>query len=214
MKQMLIAALGLCLALGAQAAPPVKTETTMQNLLVEVEQTTERKRSWLDNISIGFGIGGGWGGNSSVDGGIGVGVPVGGSGRGGERMVSSLRVLSGGNAYIQTGNSEPLPWAAVQPDGTVIRADTAQSTVSGIYISPRLQGDQVLIELAATQQGVSDGQVNSSMLATTVSGPAGEWLAVGGVVKDSDGQERVLMGPVTAQQSLKSMIRVRVSILP
>lgn len=214
MKRVLMALLTMCLALGVQAAPPVKTETKVQNLLVEVEQTTERKRSWLDNISIGIGIGGGWGGSSSVGGGVGVGVPVGGGGSGGERTVSSLRVLSGGNAYIQTGNSKPLPWAAVQPDGTVIRADAEQSTVSGIYVSPRLQGDQVLIELAATQQGVSGNQINNSTLATTVSGPAGEWLAVGGVVKDSDGQERVLMGPVTAQQSLKSMIRVRVSILP
>lgn len=200
-----------------------------QNLQVEVEQTSAKK-SWFDNINIGIGFGSGHfgiGGSTNLGGGgsqvgvgagsdhAGVGVSTGvGSGSNTSRSVQTLRILSGGSGYIKTGNSRPLPWVAVTQNGDVIRGNDQQEAITGFYVRPRLVGDRVLIDLTTRQEAFKKAGVDSSGLATTVEGGTGQWITIGGVVKDTDGKERVLLGVANKQQALSSQVRVRVSVLP
>lgn len=200
-----------------------------QNLQVEVEQTSAKK-SWFDNINIGIGFGSGhfgMGGSTNLGGGgsqvgigagsdhAGVGVSTGvGSGSNTSRSVQTLRILSGGSGYIKTGNSRPLPWVAVTQNGEMIRGNDQQEAVSGFYVRPRLVGDRVLIDLTTRQEAFNKAGVDSNGMATMVEGVVGQWINVGGVMKDTDGKDRVLLGAVSKQQTLSSQVRVRVSALP
>ncbi len=117
-------------------------------------------------------------------------------GSGSVRSAQSVRVVEGGRAFINIGQSIPLPIRQVVrgPNGatvtdTVVYRDSGQ----GFYAEPRLSGDRVTLEISPQNdmrgnQGY--GSVNTQRLSTTVSGRLGEWIELGGTRQQVSNQER------------------------
>ena len=108
-----------------------------------------------------------------------------------DRAAHQVQVIEGGQAFIEIGYSFPLPLRQVVlgPGGAVLSESVVYRDVgSGFYARPRLNGDQVTLEISPQQQSVSSteaGAVRSSRLSTTVRGALGEWIAVGGTNQDT-----------------------------
>ena len=112
-----------------------------------------------------------------------------------DRGAQMVRTLEGSPAFIQLGQSLPVPMRQVVmgPAGTIIN-DTVvyQDIGQGFYAVPRLNGGRVTLEIS--QQADSPGQygrgsVNTQRLATTVSGRLGEWIELGGTGNREDSRQ-------------------------
>lgn len=97
----------------------------------------------------------------------------------------SVRVLEGGEAFIQTGRDVPLRESRVVQQGNrtvVTQGTTFVNTSSGFYVRPRLSGDQVTLDVAPQREALrNDGSISSSSVRTTVRARLGEWVPLGGV---------------------------------
>lgn len=177
-----------------------------QSLRVEVEKTGSRK-SWSDNIHVGVGIGIG---SLHTRGGVGLSTGM-GRGSGSEWSVQTLTILSGRNGYIEAGQSRSLPWKLVSSDGSIVKGSEYVKAVSGFYIRPRVQGNRVLIDIAVSDDAFDHRQnINTRQMETTVEGAFGEWINVGGIAKEENGSEVMLLGHIRGQTNLKMQYRVRI----
>ncbi len=117
-------------------------------------------------------------------------------GSGSVRSGQSVRVVEGGRAFINVGQSVPLPMRQVVrgPGGTVVN-DTVvyRDSGQGFYAEPRLSGDRVTLEISPqydTPGNQGYGSVNTQRLSTTVSGRLGEWIELGGTNQHVSNQGR------------------------
>ena len=114
---------------------------------------------------------------------------------GNNRLSQSVQTLDGGRASIVVGQSFWVPMRQVRmgAGGVVVTDSVVQRDIgSGFAARPRLNGEQVTVEinpLHETLEGdAATGSVRSERLMTTVSGPLGEWLVLGGSAADEQGQ--------------------------
>jgi type II secretory pathway component HofQ len=111
------------------------------------------------------------------------------------RNVSTVRALEGREAYVAIGQSQPFTSSSVitsSPHGTVHSHSTGyRDVLGGFYVTPRLQGERVTLEISPFQQQPANVARNPSVatqtLTTTVSGRLGEWIELGGAAGASDG---------------------------
>lgn len=104
--------------------------------------------------------------------------------------MQNVRVLEGNRAFIQIGQSIPVPQRTVTqgPNGvTVTDTVTYRDVGSGFYVTPRVNGDRVTLEISTQNdtpgtQGL--GSANVQRAATTVSAQLGQWVSVGGIDQD------------------------------
>jgi hypothetical protein len=111
------------------------------------------------------------------------------------RTAQSLQVVDGARAFIQIGQSLPLPLrqTVLGPKGvtmsdSVVYRDMGQ----GFYAVPRLAGDRVTLEISPQSEtpnaaGGSTLAINTQRLSTTVSGRLGEWIELGGSSQQESG---------------------------
>ncbi|RMC91684.1 hypothetical protein EAY64_18815 [Aquitalea palustris] len=130
------------------------------------------------------------------------------------QSLQSLTLLDGRSGFIQLVQSRPLSWLLLTPQGNIVRGSSWQEAVSGFYALPRLQGERVVIELAVSQQAFAGKQREGSQLSTTVAGRLGEWIEVGGIVRDQQGQNSLLLGSGQQLLSKQQSVRIRVQALP
>jgi hypothetical protein len=113
-----------------------------------------------------------------------------------DASVSTVRVLEGNAAHIATGQSVPIVTAAFVPPvnarGSGIGIATEYRDVaSGFDVTPRVNGDRVVLEISAQRQRLTDtnsGAADVQRVTTTVGGRLGDWLDLGGVVSSIDDQ--------------------------
>lgn len=102
--------------------------------------------------------------------------------------VSSVQVLEGNSAFIATGTSVPIvtsvavgggrrPFVA----GTIEHRDLQR----GFTVTPRMNGDQVILEISQQDERVAGGGIQSQSLNTQVIGRLGTWMQLGGVSESS-----------------------------
>jgi type II secretory pathway component GspD/PulD (secretin) len=103
----------------------------------------------------------------------------------------SVQVLEGNAALIRTGVSVPILNREITSaaGGVVQQRDTVEyrDVVTGFYAQPRVNGDQVTVQLATRRDSVIDnrrGSVQIQHVESVVSGRLGEWLEVGGILQD------------------------------
>jgi len=91
---------------------------------------------------------------------------------GDERVDQRVQVLEGGRAYIDEGLSRPLPvYGGVQ----------MQDVATGFEVSPRLAGDEVILEVSPQRQSPgARGQAAFLGASTTVRGRLGTWIELAG----------------------------------
>lgn len=133
-----------------------------------------------------------------------------------DRVDQRVQVLEGGRAVIATGESRPLRQHQVvrTPGGTVISDSTVvQKTATGFDVVPRLSGSTVFLEIAPQRQRFASGEpdaIQAERAVSTVSGPLGEWIELGGTGGASASGERGILSARELRTSESRRIWVRV----
>lgn len=108
----------------------------------------------------------------------------------------AVQVLEGSRAFINVGQSVPLPMRQVVlgPGGAIVTDSVVYRDIGqGFYAEPRVSGDRVTLEISPqfdTPGNAGYGSVNTQRLSTTVSGRLGEWIELGGSGQQASGQDR------------------------
>jgi len=112
------------------------------------------------------------------------------------RASQMVQVVEGGRAFIQVGQSLPLPLRqmAIGPNGVVVTGSVVYRDIGqGFYAEPHLTGDRVTLEISPQADAPGDqgyGSVSTQRLSTTVSGRLGEWIELGGSAQQAARRER------------------------
>ncbi len=123
----------------------------------------------------------------------------------GENAAQRVQTIEGGRAFIQLGQSVPVPMRqiVVGPGGAMINEGVVYRDIgSGFYASPRLNGERVTLEIsqqAEQQDGRHSGVIDSQRLSTTVSGRLGEWIELGGVGRETSTRQSGAFSAGTGQ---------------
>ena len=131
----------------------------------------------------------------------------------------SVQTLEGRAAFIQTGQSVPLPSrnTYVTPGGVVTQNSLEyRDATSGFYVLPRLNGDRVTLQVSPQLSRVdARGPVfEIQNVETTVTGRLGEWLRVGSLdrtFRDSSGR---ILDSGSRQGMEKRAILLKVEEIP
>ena len=97
-----------------------------------------------------------------------------------------VSAIEGTPAFIGTGQSLPLPQssAVITPYGANVQESLAYRNVgSGVYVTPRLAGEEVTLEISPYSQQLDSrggGMIDERGINTVVRGRLGEWLPLGG----------------------------------
>ncbi len=120
---------------------------------------------------------------------------VSGTVRAGERnlqtnnsSVSSVQVLEGNSAFIATGTTVPIVTAVAVGGGKrpfVAGAIEQRTLQRGFMVTPRINGDQVILEISQQDERVGGNGIESQSLNTQVIGRLGSWMQLGGVSESS-----------------------------
>jgi len=106
-----------------------------------------------------------------------------------DNPVHQLRVSEGSEGYIETGKSIPYfsGGRRVAP-GAVVGGVDYKDVTTGFYVLPRIHGKQVTLQVSPFRQSLSrtrGGDIDTQSAQTTVTGPLGEWLPIGGVTEQT-----------------------------
>lgn len=103
-----------------------------------------------------------------------------------DRLSQRVQVVEGGSAFIQVGSSIPVPFTQIiaGPRGGAISQGTEYRDIgSGFYALPRVNGDQVTLDISPQKESLSEtqyGEIRTARLVSTVRGRLGEWMELGG----------------------------------
>jgi type II secretory pathway component GspD/PulD (secretin) len=117
-----------------------------------------------------------------------------------DRATQSVRVLEGNAAFISIGQSVPLQGrqVIVGPGGAVSQQSTQYRDVdSGFYVTPRVHGDDVTLEISAANDRLVNPTTGASSIQrvqTVVSGRLGEWIELGGTGEQRSRDQSVILG--------------------
>jgi type II secretory pathway component GspD/PulD (secretin) len=102
--------------------------------------------------------------------------------------VSSVQVLEGNAAFIATGTSVPIVTAVAVGGG---RRPFVAGTVEhrnlqrGFMVTPRVNGEQVVLDISQQDERVERGGIQTQSLNTQVAGRLGSWIQLGGISESS-----------------------------
>jgi type II secretory pathway component GspD/PulD (secretin) len=106
-----------------------------------------------------------------------------------DNVSQQVRTISGQPAYITIGQSRPVPQqqTIVHRDQVIQTQNTYyQDSITGFYVTPRVHGEQVILQIYTQRQQPIDYRVESSQISTSVQGKLGEWIALGGSDENSN----------------------------
>jgi len=101
-------------------------------------------------------------------------------------VTQTLRVLEGNSAFIRTGQTVPVTGTQARrtPGGGQVTQNTEFAEAgSGFYVTPRVNGDRVTLQISTERDRVRNpntGIVDLQRIDTVVSGRLGEWIEIGG----------------------------------
>ncbi len=195
-----------------------------QRLRVSVSQSRSGDRAYAD-----YGVDASIGGR---DVGVGIGRPPGGPGSSVDARIASTQrrdegtqlqsvlTVDGGSAWVNVVDARPQPYVSQQwtPYGPVVQEGLDwQQAQSGFFVTPRLRGDEVQIEISSQQQRFTEdrgGRLTTSGVDTVVSGRLGEWLPLGDSAETTIGAQGELLAHTRRRTSAYSGFWVRVDLMP
>lgn len=135
-----------------------------------------------------------------------------------DHNTQQLQVLEGGRAFVRIGQSVPVPQRQViqHPWGNeVIEQTQYQEVGSGFYVTPRLQGDNVTLEVSTQNDSVESVQAsypreNIQHASTTISGRLGEWLELGWMSQQQNNESDTLSSRHSSKTNEQRNIFIRV----
>ena len=131
--------------------------------------------------------------------------------------VASVQVIEGSSAFISSGSDVPIvtavaagggrrPWAAAATD--------YRNVSSGFVVTPRVNGQTVVLDIEQQDQRVVNGNVQTQHLTTQVSGTLGEWIQLGGISESASTQQRGILSRQYSTQSDERSIWLKVQSVP
>jgi hypothetical protein len=142
------------------------------------------------------------------------------SSRGNESSANmqTVRVLEGSQAFIQVGQSVPVPERTVTrgPNGTTVTDTvTYRDVASGFYVTPRINGDRVTLDISTRNDtpGTQLGGANIQRASSTVSGRLGEWISVGGIDQEQTRSGNVNLSNERSVSRDSRSIQLKVDVL-
>lgn len=139
------------------------------------------------------------------------------------RVLQSVQVVDGRSAYVQAGQSAPVPERRVTRsvvNGRVVEqvVDTTdyRTAETGFYVTPRVSGDRVTLEISSQREALvarQPGTVNVQRAVTTVSGRLGEWLEVAATSQERSVERDVLFGGSTSARTESRSVLLKVDEL-
>lgn len=131
--------------------------------------------------------------------------------------VQRVRTLDGRPALIQIGRSVPIYQVERWQDGPYTKERMHleyRDITTGIYVLPRVHGDQVTVEVyqQAERPAVRTGEFRTQQAASVVSGRLGEWIPVGSIQASSSGHQRGI--GIRATTRAEDQLQIAVRVLP
>ncbi len=135
-------------------------------------------------------------------------------------QVQSVLTVDGGSAWIEVVDARPQPTLSQQwtPYGPVVQQGLEwQDARSGFYVTPRLRGDEVQVEVSAQQQRFAQdnaGSIAAAAVDTVVSGRLGEWLPLGGTAEVTAGGQGEIIAHTRRREHAHTGYWLRVDLAP
>jgi type II secretory pathway component GspD/PulD (secretin) len=131
--------------------------------------------------------------------------------------VATVQVIEGSSAFISSGSDVPIVTAFAAGGGRRpwVAATTAYRNVrSGFVVTPRVNGQTVVLDIEQQDERLVNGNVQSQHLTTQVSGTLGEWIQLGGISESASTQQRGILSRQYSTQSDERSIWVQVKPVP
>lgn len=138
---------------------------------------------------------------------------------GSRSSVQQVGVIEGKQASIRIGQSILLPLHSVQvgPTGTFVSESVmVRDLGAGFTVTPRIRGQQVQVDISLSQDlpTTDPMEMRTDRLSTTISGPLGQWIHVGGASQQEGGQQAGVIAYGTRAGSSGRQMWLRVDIAP
>ena len=121
-----------------------------------------------------------------------------------DNPIHQIRVADGSEAYIETGERIPYFYGAAWIGRRGVAGGIEyRDAITGFYVLPRVRGDNVMLEVSPfknSQSAEGGGNIDTQSASTTITGPVGQWLLIGGVTEQLERTESVT-GRTTATRS-------------
>jgi len=135
---------------------------------------------------------------------------------GAESIGQQLRVMEGQWATIRAGSAVPQVVQRYPPSGAGTQLEQHieyRDVESGFEVRPRIHGEQVIVDIRpfrARQTAGGGGVIEQQSLSTTVSGPLGQWLEIGGAVQSASHNEHGILYSTTGRDRENHTVRLKV----
>lgn len=129
--------------------------------------------------------------------------------------IHRLRVTEGTEGFIQTGKQIPYFTSTgwYRPaTGTVEYKDVT----TGFYVLPRIRGDNVMLQVSPFKNSLGkagDGSINTQQANTTIRGPIGEWIEIGGVSEQFNYSQSGIASRSSAEGSSEDRIWIKAELV-
>ncbi len=138
------------------------------------------------------------------------------SGTAQDNLWQQVRVQEGNQAYISSGESTLVQQRSVtRTVNGVIVSESAlpRDFNTGFYVTPRVNGDTVFLEIGAQRDSRADlgpGSANTNRVVSSISGRLGEWIELAGVNQSQSADTRGLMSRSSDAGAQERRVYVRV----
>jgi len=133
-----------------------------------------------------------------------------------ESNIFYVNALEGNPAFINTGQLMPVrSQTTVTASGTtVVQENIGYHNInSGFYVTPKLQGDNVVLTISPKYAELNKNEknvINVQNVSATVHGRLGKWISIGGVNQSSNNSDKRNLINQEQYNSEKSNIFVKV----
>ncbi len=136
-----------------------------------------------------------------------------------DRLSQRVQVVEGGTAFIRIGSSIPVPFSqvVVGAGGAALTQGTEYRDIgSGFYAMPRVNGNQVTLDISPQKESLSEtqyGEIRSARLVSTVRGRLGEWIELGSSGHDGQTTQRGVIRRSTRDNQEQRSVWVKVDVV-
>ena len=132
-----------------------------------------------------------------------------------DRKTQQLQVLEGNRAFVRSGQSVPVQQQVNSGWGTQVTTTQYRDVLSGFYVLPRVNGDNVTLEISSQNDSVAPNQIRTpttrvQSTSSTVSGRLGEWIELGGSGQQGSVDSSSITVRSTSRQNEQRSVLIRV----
>ena len=133
-----------------------------------------------------------------------------------DNPIHRVRATEGMEAYIATGTQSPYFVGGIGGRGVTGGIVEYQDALTGFYVVPLLRGDSVVFEVSAFKNTQPDGRernINIQSAITTVSGPIGSWVLVGGTSEQMVQTQSGIVSTATTRNNQHAGIWIKADLV-